>query len=120
MPRSHLSGAQPDASVPHKVETVAACGPAGTAMVFDARLWHGASANTTGEGRYGITTTFCAPQCRPLENYTRGLRPEVFEACSEETLARLGFAAWSSYGHTGDPDARVSVPGSEALGVLKP
>lgn len=120
VPRSHVSGAQPDASVPHKVDTIAACGPAGTAMVFDARLWHGASANQTGEGRYGITTTFCAPQCRPLENYTRGLRPEVFEACSEETLTRLGFSAWSSYGHTGDPDAKVSAPGSETLGVLKP
>ena len=51
--------------------------------------------------RYGITTVFCAPQCRPLENYTRGLRPEVTERCPSHILERLGFAAWSSYGHTG-------------------
>ena len=70
--------------------------------------------------RRGITTTCCGPQCRPLENYTRGMRPEVLARCPPEILARLGFAAWSSYGHTGDPDTRLSEPGERALGELKP
>jgi hypothetical protein len=34
--------------------------------------------------------------------------------------ARFGFAAWSSYGHTGDPDTRFSEPGEQALGDLRP
>ena len=120
VPRSHLSGRQPDPSVPHKVPSVPAEGPAGTAIVFDARLWHGAGANSTEAARFGITTTCCAPQCRPLENYTRGLRPDVLARCPPERLARLGFAAWSSYGHTGDPESRLAADGSEALGELGP
>ena len=34
--------------------------------------------------------------------------------------ARLGFAAWSSYGHTGDPTTRFAGPGEDALGELTP
>jgi ectoine hydroxylase-related dioxygenase (phytanoyl-CoA dioxygenase family) len=99
---------------------VAASGPAGTAFVFDRRLWHGAGPNNSDRPRRGITTNCCGPQCRPLENYTRGMRPDVLARCPPEIRARLGFAAWSSYGHTGDPDTRFSAPGEEALGELKP
>jgi ectoine hydroxylase-related dioxygenase (phytanoyl-CoA dioxygenase family) len=120
VPGSHLSGRMPDPAVPHGVATVAATGPAGTAFVFDGRLWHGAGANNSDKPRRGITTNCCGPQCRPLENYTRGLRPEVLARCPPEILARLGFAAWSSYGHTGDPATRLSEPGEQALGELKP
>ena len=100
--------------------TVAAVGPAGTAIAFDGRLWHGAGANRTAQSRYGITSVFCAPQCRPLENYTRGLRPEVLARCPTRIRARLGFATWSSYGHTGDPEATFTAPGEAALGELTP
>lgn len=118
VPGSHLTGQQPDASLPHQIATVPATGPAGTAFVFDARLWHGAAPNTTQQSRFGITTEFVCPQFRPLENYSRGLRPEVFARCSVERLRRLGFSAWSSYGHTGDPDAAVTAQGADTLGAL--
>lgn len=118
VPGSHLSGRAPDASVPHRVPSIAAEGPAGTAIVFDGRLWHSAWSNTSADPRFGITTACCGPQCRPIENYTRGMRPEVLENCSPEILDRLGFAAWSSYGHTGDLDARPSMPGELAMGPL--
>lgn len=118
VPGSHRSGRQPDPSVPHRVPSVAAIGPAGTAFAFDARLWHGAGANRSDRARYGITTVGNGPQFRQLENYTRGLRPEVMARTPPEMLERLGFRAWSSYGHTGDPDALVSAPGNETLGEL--
>ena len=118
VPKSHLSGRQPDASVPHKIPTVPATGPAGTAFVFDARLWHGAGPNTGITSRFGITTVSCGPQFRPLENYARGLHPDVFARTSPERLQRIGFATWSSYGHTGDPEAQVTADGSEACGEL--
>ena len=120
VPRSHLSGAAPDASVPHVVPSIAAEGPAGTAVVIDGRLWHGAGANTGNADRYGVTTNYCAPQCRPLENYVRGLRPEVLDRLTPEIKARLGFATWSSYGHTGDPDAACALPGDAVIGELRP
>jgi ectoine hydroxylase-related dioxygenase (phytanoyl-CoA dioxygenase family) len=118
VPGSHLTGRQPEPSVPHPMATIAASGPAGTAFVFDARLWHGAAPNRTAEPRYGVTTVSCGPQFRPLENYSRGLRREVFERCPPERLQRLGFAAWSSYGHTGDPEAAVTGDGTQACGEL--
>ncbi len=118
VPGSHLSGREPDASVPHKILSVPATGPAGTAFVFDARLWHGAAPNTTNESRFGVTTVSCGPQFRTLENYSRGLRPEVFERCSIERLKKLGLSAWSSYGHTGDPDAEITADGTKACGEL--
>ncbi len=118
VPMSHLSGAQPDTSVPHKIPTVPAIGPAGTAFVFDARLWHGAAPNTSNDARFGITTVACGPQFRALENYSRGLRPEVLARVSPQRLRRLGFATWSSYGHTGDPDAQFTADGPNAPGEL--
>jgi ectoine hydroxylase-related dioxygenase (phytanoyl-CoA dioxygenase family) len=118
VPGSHLSGAQPDPSVPHRIGSVPAAGPAGTAFAFDARLWHGAAPNRSAAARYGVTTVGCGPQFRPLENYTRGLRPEVMARCPPEILRRLGFAAWSSYGHTGDPEAAFAVSGEEAMAEL--
>jgi hypothetical protein len=107
-----------DPSVPHKVASVPAVGPAGTAFAFDARLWHGAAPNRTAAPRYGITTVTCGPQFRPLENYSRGLRPEVIARCPPDILRRLGFSAWSSYGHTGDPDAVFTSSGEDAMGEL--
>jgi ectoine hydroxylase-related dioxygenase (phytanoyl-CoA dioxygenase family) len=118
VPGSHLSGRQPDPAVAHPVESVCAEGPAGTAIAFDGRIWHAGAANSTSESRYGITTAGCGPQFRQIENYSRGLRPEVFERCSTETLARLGFRSWSGYGHTGNPEEEVSSPGRESMGEL--
>jgi len=118
VPRSHLTGAQPDPTVPYKIETVATHGEAGTALVFDGRTWHGAGANNTEETRYAITCGFAAPQFRTLENYPRALRPEVLEHASAELLHRIGFRSWGIYGHTGDPSAEHLVDGNSALGEL--
>ncbi len=119
VPGSHLSGRQPDPSVPHRVPSVAAVGQAGTAFAFDARLWHGAFANPTTKARYGITTVGNGPQFRQLENYTRGLRPEVMARTPPEMLRRLGFAVWNGYGHTGNSEEAVTSPGNMVLGELE-
>ena len=120
VPGSHRSGCQPDKQVPHKIDTVAGVGEAGTALVFDGRLWHAAGRNTSSSSRYGVTCAFCGPQFRQLENYTRGLRAEVLEHASPLLLQRLGFRAWSTYGHTGDPDLDISHSATETLGILRP
>ena len=118
VPGSHVSGRQPDPAIPHPVNTVAATGPAGTAIAFDGRIWHAGGANSTRQSRYGITTAGCGPQFRTIENYTRGMRPEVFERCDSAILSRLGFKSWSGYGHTGDPNEEVSAIGVESAGPL--
>ncbi len=117
VPRSHLRGIPPPEQ-DVDAETLAAEGPAGTAMIFDGRLWHGTGANVSSENRYGLLTTFCGPQFRPQENFTIGTRPEVVEEASPELLALLGFKIWSGYGRVESPVAEFISQSENALGEL--
>lgn len=120
VPGSHLAGRQPDPARDGAVATIGAVGPAGTAMVFDGRLWHGTGRNSSNRRRMGLLTTFCGPQFRPQENYTVGTRPEVLAAASPDLLELLGFRVWAGYGRTGSPLVDVIDPGSPPLGELRP
>ncbi len=116
VPGSHLSGRQPDANA----KSVAATGPAGTALLCDGRIWHGTGANNTETPRRAVLTTFCTPQFRPQENYTVGARQEVLDTANSDLLELLGFKIWNAYGRTGHPTddyiARETIP----LGELTP
>ncbi|MGH1483811.1 MAG: phytanoyl-CoA dioxygenase family protein [Geminicoccales bacterium] len=120
VPGSHLYGRQPDHERDKDVPTIPATGPAGYAMVFDGRLWHGTGANVSNGRRKGLLTTFCGPQFRPQENFTVGTRPEVLEAASEDLLGLLGFAVWCGYGRTGNPTVAYIDPAEEQPGVMRP
>lgn len=90
----------PDAAA----RTVAGTGPAGTALVFDGRIWHGTGANTTAdERRWGVLTYFCRPWLRPQENYTLSTHPDVLAGASPELLALLGFRVWRTLGGVQGP-----------------
>ena len=82
VPGSHLSGRQPDPALDSNAKWVPATGPAGTAVVFEGRIWHTTGINTTDRPRIGLSTNFCAPQFRPQENYLLGTLPEVLEEAS--------------------------------------
>jgi ectoine hydroxylase-related dioxygenase (phytanoyl-CoA dioxygenase family) len=104
VPGTHLSGALPEASIPHRVASIAACGNAGSAMVFDGRLWHSTGANRTDAVRIGIVTTYCGPQFRPMENYTIAAREALLAARREPMLRQLlGFKVWQGYGKMDNP-----------------
>ena len=120
VPESHLKGRQPDHERDGDVSTVAAVGPAGSAMLFDGRLWHGTGANTGNRRRMGLLTTFCGPQLRPQENFCVGTRPEVLATASPDLLALLGFRVWSGYGRTGNPVVDLIDPHERPIGVLQP
>ena len=72
VPRSHLYGRRPDKDRDKDVVSIPAEGVAGSAMLFDGRIWHGTGANVSDGHRLGILTTFVTPQFRPQENYTVG------------------------------------------------
>ena len=101
VPRSHtrtdeawLTGSPRD-----DVTWVPAEGAAGTALVFDARLWHGTGANRTKDQvRHGILTYFCRPYIRPQENFTLSTHPALLRDASPELLTLLGFRAWGTFG----------------------
>jgi ectoine hydroxylase-related dioxygenase (phytanoyl-CoA dioxygenase family) len=96
VPRSHRWARLPKAGEP--VATVPATGPAGTALVFDGRLWHGAGANKTADSRYALFSYFCRAFVRQQENLTVSVAPEVIAKCSKELLALLGFQVWQTLG----------------------
>ena len=102
VPGSHRVQAEPPHDEP--VETVAGVGPAGTALVFDGRVWHGTGANTTAdEHRYGVLTYFARPWLRPQENYTLSTHPDVVAAADPEVLALLGLRVWRTLGGVQGP-----------------
>jgi len=96
VPGSHLSGSLPDPTNPPT--TVPAEGAAGTAVVFDARIWHGTGTNRTNRARRGVFTYFCRPFIRPQENHTVSTPPEVLAAASPELRRLLGLSPWRSLG----------------------
>ena len=118
VPGSHLFGRQPERD--SNAEAVAAEGPAGTALIIDARIWHGTGANVTGGERLALLTTFCGPQFRPQENLTVGTSPDVLNDASPGLLALLGFKVWNAYGRIENPAVEFISPGETSLGELRP
>lgn len=105
VPGSHLQPFRPyDQS-----ETIAACGPAGSALVFDGRLVHGTGENrSTGAQRHALLSYFCRPFVRQQENFFLGLDPALRATERPEFLARLGYRIWGGLG-------RIEAPGQPGL-----
>ncbi|MDP6413221.1 MAG: phytanoyl-CoA dioxygenase family protein [Arenicellales bacterium] len=116
VPGSHLSGCQPDSTT----KSIAATGPAGTALLCDGRIWHGTGANSSDRPRRAVLTTFCTPQFRPQENYTVGTRQEVLDTANPDLLELLGFRIWHAYGRTGHPTDDYIARDNSPLGELIP
>ena len=120
VPRSHLKGRQPDPELDADVEAVAAVAPAGTAMVFEGRVWHSTGTNVSDAPRLGALSYFCAPQFRQQENLTVGTDPAVLKSAPPELLALLGFKVWQGYGRIESPADEYISPCETALGELSP
>jgi ectoine hydroxylase-related dioxygenase (phytanoyl-CoA dioxygenase family) len=120
VPGSHMSGCQPSRYPGGAPQPVPATAPAGTAMVFEGRLWHGTGANRGNTPRRGLLSTFCGPQFRPQENYTIGTRPEVLEAATDDLRALLGFRVFSGYGRTDSPLVDMVDPHAAPVGIMRP
>ncbi len=119
VPKSHRSGHQPDGTVPHPYASVAAEGPAGTALVFEGRMWHAAGLNISNDARIGMPTYYCGPQFRQLSNFTFGTRREVLRGASPELLKLLGFRIFSTYGSVDESGAEMVDFEKEPLGELR-
>ena len=120
VPRSHLSGEQPDPRRDYATHSVPIVGPAGTAFLWDARTWHGMGANTSDTERIAIVCTFCAPMFRQQINFTLGTRPEVLCGASPRMLTRLGFKVWGGvYGRLRDGDEGFVSVERDVIGKLR-
>mgnify|MGYP006167673177 CR=1 FL=1 len=95
-------------------ETTAAEGPAGSAFVFDGRLWHGTGTNRTDTPRRGLLSYHCRGWVRQQENFTLSLAPEVHAKCSDDLLRVLGFSVYGTLG-----DVRSVEPKSAPMGLVQ-
>lgn len=101
IPGSHLRPRQPE-DTPEA--TIAAEGPAGSALVFDGRLIHGTGANrTTDKMRHGILAYHCRGFMRQQENFFLGIDPQFETPEEEDLLRRLGYGIWAGLGRTEKP-----------------
>lgn len=91
VPGSHKLNRLP---LPGEAETatVAMAAPAGSAVVFESRIWHKTGNNrTANQTRAGIFAWYTKPIYRPQENWFLSLRPEVRQFASEDALVLLGY-----------------------------
>ena len=98
-PGSHLGNVAPDN--PFTIEgSVAAEGPAGTALVFESRLWHATGPNrmTHGEERPVILMFFMRSFIRQQENNFLSIRPEVETSMSDRVRRMLGYITNGAFG----------------------
>ena len=119
VPGSHLFGRHPDKILDKDIITISAEGPPGCAIITDGRLWHGTGANITQKNRLVLLITFCGPQFRPQENFTMGIREEVFLQLDNYQKEILGFKVWNGYGRTGNPTEKFLNINNIEVGELK-
>ena len=119
VPGSHLFGRHPDNILDKDIFTISAEGPPGCAIITDGRLWHGTGANITQKNRLALLITFCGPQFRPQENFTMGIREEVFLQLNNYQKEILGFKVWNGYGRTGNPTEKFLNFNNIEVGELK-
>jgi ectoine hydroxylase-related dioxygenase (phytanoyl-CoA dioxygenase family) len=70
---------------------VAAVMPAGSALVFDAALWHRGGANRSTGTRLCISPQYCQPWLRPQESQLLIMPPDRARACSPRLRSMLGY-----------------------------
>ena len=97
-PGSHLGNIAP--SNPFSVDgTVAAEGPAGTALIFESRLWHATGPNrVAGVERPVILMFFMRSFIRQQENNFLSIRPEVEANLSDKVRKMLGYMTDGAFG----------------------
>ena len=97
-PGSHIGPIAPDD--PFNIDgTVAAEGPAGTALVFESRLWHATGPNKMTEGeRPVILMFFMRSFIRQQENNFLSIRPEVEATISDRVRRMLGYCTTGALG----------------------
>ena len=66
--------------------------PAGSMLFFVGTTWHGGGANISDASRMCVTGQYCAPWCRPQENFSLSVSRERVAASSEHIQRLLGYS----------------------------
>ncbi len=76
---------------------------AGSAIVFDGRLWHGTGRNQSDRQRRVLLSYFCRPWCRQQENPFLSLSAETIARLPDELRHMLGFSRHGTLGGVDGP-----------------
>ncbi|HEX4181702.1 MAG TPA: phytanoyl-CoA dioxygenase family protein [Caulobacteraceae bacterium] len=102
VPCSGEKGMAPDD--PSSIEgTIAAEGPAGTALLWDSRVWHGTGPNRTDGLRHVVLLYFNRHFMRAQENWALSLRDDVKAGLSDRIKTMLGFRVTNTLGGVEGP-----------------
>jgi hypothetical protein len=91
VPGSHLSGQYAPQSA--LKDAVPIPSKAGDVVIWDSRLWHATTANTTGNTRWAIIASFVRWWIKQSSDVTRGLPSEFYAQLSDKEKAILGFCS---------------------------
>jgi ectoine hydroxylase-related dioxygenase (phytanoyl-CoA dioxygenase family)/putative sterol carrier protein len=120
MPGSHLADIAP-ADPFDPTDTVAAEGPAGTALLLDSRVWHSVGRNSTDKRRHVLVTYFNRSFMRAHENHFLSLRPELLPTMDEKVQVMLGYRCTLGLGATEEPvEGRMNHRLTAPVGELSP
>jgi ectoine hydroxylase-related dioxygenase (phytanoyl-CoA dioxygenase family) len=90
VPGSHLSGERPSEEYLSEA-AITAQAPAGSALVFDAMLFHAAGRNASSKDRVGINHQFTRAFFKQQIDYVRALGNDVVRALPERSQQILGW-----------------------------
>ena len=66
--------------------------PAGSVCDYLGTLWHNGGANNADSSRLGVTTQYCEPWCRTVENCFLSIPLESVKLCSKRVQTMLGYS----------------------------
>lgn len=66
--------------------------PKGSVLFFLGTLWHGGGRNDSARGRLCVTAQYCAPWCRPQENFSLSVSRRRARESSEHLQRMLGYS----------------------------
>ena len=120
VPRSHLSS-EPLSNPNDIGQTIAAEGPAGSALVFDGRVHHGTGPNSSSMKRHVLLSYFARFFMRQQENMFLSLDPEIEASLSDELRVRLGYRVCGTLGGVEGPiEGKLVRRPRHTLGELRP
>ena len=84
--------------LPGDREMVPAVAPAGSAILFESRVWHTQGAATSEKTRYSVGTNYVMHFLKPGENYPASMPDEIYLSLDDLQKRVLGFEAVHGYG----------------------
>lgn len=113
VPRSHVRDVDPG-TIPAEEESRFICS-AGSVLVYDNRLIHGGSLNTTNEIRYSAQGFCCRKTTRPFCDHTRSIPADILASATPLMRRLWGFEYQSAWEQSPRDFSIVEAPGAKPV-----